>query len=528
VTAVTRVAEQLVDAIRRANISWVTRVFRCLLAGVGVTAAAVLFGGPAFAAPSQVTFEPAKVPVVFSATGTAGGPISVQADVLESTLLLGETPPYLPAPPEGESYLEIEFQMAEGQVPSVPLALPLSAATLVTAEGTVSPTGVDLPPWSSTTDWYFPVADSTTKATLEIGPATVTADGNNGTSQSYTIAPTTIRFVTAPAVVVPGPTVSGPGRRTPATPGSVSPAQALGIGVGALVVVGAATPGLVLWRRRRAFYRADRQGRVILVGPPLLATELAGARLPDEGSVPPQPPRPRHSIVVKLLGWLDIAGVEPPVMAGPLREIVVFLVLNPGRSFTSVQLRESVWGLGRQPITPATFRKYMVHLRKAIGPGVVVTARYRYEMTDAVTSDWAMFLLLRDENASQALELVRGPVLNGCFDGKKNSPFAWAVAMANAIEDQITTVAHDLADSYLDDLDDPVRATTTLSHGLRCAQANLALRLLDLRTGAALGGVRELSRRLEAGRAAMATFPMDVEQLEEQARHLGWEAALPG
>jgi len=307
----------------------------------------------------------------------------------------------------------------------------------------------------------------------------------------------------------------------------VAPAKALGVGVVSLAVAGAATPGLVLWRRRRAFYRADRQGRVILVGPPFLGAELAGARLPEEGGVPPQPPRPHHGIVVKLLGWLDIAGVEPPVMAGPLREIVVFLVLNPGRSFTSVQLRESVWGLGRQPLTPATFRKYMVHLRKAIGPGVVVIDRYRYEMTDAVTSDWAMFLVLRDEHPGQALELVRGPVLNGCFDGKKNSPFAWAVAIANDIEDQITTVALDLADSYLNELDDPVRAATALSHGLRCAQANLALRLLDLRTGAALGGVRELSRRLEAGRAAMATFPMDVEQLEEQARHLGWEAVLP-
>ncbi len=488
----------------------------------------MLFGVPAFGAASQGTFEPAKVPVFLSATGAGGGPFPVQVDVLASTLLLGGAPSYVPAAPPGQSYLWIEFQTAEGQVPSVPLALPVSAGTLVTAEGSVSPAGVDLGPASSRTDWYFPVADSTTRATLEIGATTVTADGNNGTSQTYAIAPTTIGFRTAPAVSIPVPTVSGPGRRASVISASVSPAKALGIGVGSLAVVAAAIPGLVVWRRRRAFYRADRQGRVILVGPPLLGAQLAGARLPEEGGVEPLPPRPRHSIVVKLLGWLEIAGVEPPVMAGPLREIVVFLVLNPGRSFTSVQLRESVWGLGRQPITPATFRKYMVHLRKAIGPGVVVIDRYRYEMTDAVTSDWAMFLLLRNQDAGRALELVRGPVLNGCFDGKKNSPFAWAVAIANEIEDQITTVALDLADSYLDELDDPVRATTALSHGLRCAQANLALRLLDLRTGAALGGVRELGRRLEAGRAAMATFPMDVEQLEEQARHLGWEAALPG
>jgi hypothetical protein len=163
VTAVARGAEQPVDATGRANISRVTRLLRCVLAAVGVTAAVVLFGVPAFAAPSQVTFEPAKVPVVFSATGTGGGPFTVQADVLESTLLLGETPPYLPAPPPGESYLEIEFQTAESQVPFVPLALPLSAATLVTADATVSPAGVDLPPDSFCGDAAAPSTEPIAK-----------------------------------------------------------------------------------------------------------------------------------------------------------------------------------------------------------------------------------------------------------------------------------------------------------------------------------------------------------------------------
>ncbi len=41
----------------------------------------------------------------------------------------------------------------------------------------------------------------------------------------------------------------------------------------------------------------------------------------------------------------------------------------------------------------------------------------------------------------EALALVRGPVLHGSFDGKKNSPFAWAVDTANDIEDEVTTVA---------------------------------------------------------------------------------------
>ena len=53
-------------------------------------------------------------------------------------------------------------------------------------------------------------------------------------------------------------------------------------------------------------------------------------------------------------------------------------------------------------------------------------------MTGNVTSDWDQFqaALTADDVLSgceEALGLVRGPVLNGCFDGKKNSPFEWAV-----------------------------------------------------------------------------------------------------
>ena len=41
---------------------------------------------------------------------------------------------------------------------------------------------------------------------------------------------------------------------------------------------------------------------------------------------------------------------------------------------------------------------------------------------------------------------------------------------------------------------------------------------IDLGVGAALGGTKEVGRRLAAGRAAMATFPKDVTELEEVAR----------
>jgi hypothetical protein len=120
---------------------------------------------------------------------------------------------------------------------------------------------------------------------------------------------------------------------------------------------------------------------------------------------------------------------------------------------------------------------------------------------------------------------VRGPVLHGSFDGKKNSPFSWAVGTVNDIEDEVTTVAAELALTCLE-IDDPNRAKKAVGPGLLCSDANLRLRLVDLRVGAALGGTRELGRRLDAGRAAMATFPQDVAELEREARGLGWAAAV--
>ncbi len=127
----------------------------------------------------------------------------------------------------------------------------------------------------------------------------------------------------------------------------------------------------------------------------------------------------------------------------------------------------------------------------------------------------------------QGLALVRGPVLHGCFDGKKNSPFAWAVGVANDIEDEVTNVAYELAGAFLG-REDPARAAEAVAKGLLCAETNLRLRLLDLRVGAALGGPREVGRRLEAARAAVATFPKDVTELDSAARELGWEAVPQG
>jgi hypothetical protein len=352
---------------------------------------------------------------------------------------------------------------------------------------------------------------------------------------NYRVGSETIDFVTS-APITP-PTASAGVGTAPFTPTpfvftSQSGASAwgkVGMVIGGLALFGGASAALLEIRRRRAFYRADRDGRVVLVGPPILGMEPTAAHAGD-GGAEVVPERAQGAIVVKLLGWLEITGARRAAIAGPVQEIIVFLVLNPGRSFTSIQLRESIWCLGRSPLSSATFRKYMVELRRAFGPGVVITEKYRYELTAAVTSDLAMF---RDTSTARglsgselALDLVRGPVLHGCFDGKKNAPFAWAVGTANNIEDEVTSVAYDLALACLSD-DDPMRAGRAVAKGLLCSETNLRLRILDLWVGAAIGGAREVGRRLAAARAAMATFTSDVDRLEEQARHLGWRALSP-
>jgi hypothetical protein len=117
-------------------------------------------------------------------------------------------------------------------------------------------------------------------------------------------------------------------------------------------------------------------------------------------------------------------------------------------------------------------------------------------------------------------------VLHGAFDGKKNSPFAWAVREAHRIEDRVTTVASELALACLD-RGEPRRAANATAQGLLCSPSNLGLRQIDLHVGAAVGGPGEVSRRLGDARAAMGTFEQDVAELEGVARQLGWQAVVP-
>lgn len=499
----------------------------------------LLVGLPAGALPVGHQFTPVQSPLIWSAASADGTAQASTVTIDVAEVARGDELPATAGLRPSQSYFYVALHSSYKFAGiTVPIAMPPTPATLMTPTGTF--TGLVAPENVGDDDaWYFPVPDTITTATLEVTPFSKVLGDERGDFSTWTFTPTTIAFTGSPPTpsTVPAPVQRSVGHR-PGTSGSARTMNAterhsgtgesslgapLGVGVGALALLATGAAGLVSLRRR-AFARADREGRVVLAGPPL----IAGAPvLAGEVPVPE-----RHGIVVKLLGPLELDGTRRPVTAGPLLELIVFLILNPGRSFTSIQLRESIWGLGRQPITSATFRNYMVELRKTFGPGVVVTERYRYELTEAVTSDWDRFqVALGADDAlagrDEALGLVRGPVLHGCFDGKKNSPFAWAVDTANDIEDQVTTVAVELA-GFLLDLDDAARAATAVAQGLRCADTNLRLRLIDLRVGAALGGPREIGRSLQAGRAALASFRTDVAALEAEAGALGWVSAPPG
>ena len=521
------------------EISLTTRAIRRAFVDLGVVGVALFFlASPVHGAATNESFAPSKVPVVFMATGPDGRQFSFRVEVTQSDLLPESAEPsILPALPRGETYFCVGIQTVDppSGVPFVPLSMPDTDASLLTSYGTSQAAGIN-DSYSLDAQWYFPVRDSITWATLKIRPASVVSIDSNGTTfTNYKVDSETIDFVTSAPVTPPTapvgvgtpPFTSTPFLSTSEKSGASAWGR-VGAGVGGLALLGTASAALVELRRRRAFYRADREGRVVLVGPPLLAMEPTAAREgeADEGV----PEQARGAIVVKLLGWLEITGARRPAIAGPVQEIIVFLVLNPGRTFTSIQLRESIWCLGRTPLSSGTLRKYMVELRRGFGPGVVVPEKYRYQLTAAVTSDLAVFRAAAAghdlSGAEQALELVRGPVLHGCFDGKKNAPFAWAVGIANDIEDEVTTVAYDLVLACLT-ADVPDRATHAIAKGLRCAETNMRLRILDLRVGAALGGSREVGRRLVAGSAAVATFASDVARLEQEARQLGWQAFSP-
>jgi hypothetical protein len=298
------------------------------------------------------------------------------------------------------------------------------------------------------------------------------------------------------------------------TLGFISPLE-IGAGGGAGVVI------LVLlipiWRRR-AYRKADAEGRVLVDSPPLL---LSPRSPPASDRANGSESRP--TVVVKVLGEVRVDGDVEPFEKNPVRELLVFLALHPGRRFSTVELRTSIWVEGRKEPSAATFRNYLAGLRKSLPPETLSRNGNHFALTDAVTTDWGRFCALsaggaRDpEGLSQALGIIRGKPFEGASSGR-NSPYDWSAPIAHQIEVAVETAAHELAAFGLES-GDPAFADVGVNQALRCVPGSFVVWDDFIHLGAILGGRKELERRMRAARAALGD---DVWVLEPAARGLGW------
>jgi alkanesulfonate monooxygenase SsuD/methylene tetrahydromethanopterin reductase-like flavin-dependent oxidoreductase (luciferase family) len=165
-------------------------------------------------------------------------------------------------------------------------------------------------------------------------------------------------------------------------------------------------------------------------------------------------------------------------------------------------------------------------MRKCLPPGTVVRTGLTYAVAETVTSDWARFGdLLEDhddhderaERLAEALDLVRGPPFEGAFSGR-NAPYGWAADLSHLIEATVERAGHELATLGLDS-GDLALADAGTARVLRCLPASIVARGDHLRLGSALGGPREVERRMRAARQALGD---DVLLVEPLAESVGW------
>ena len=89
------------------------------------------------------------------------------------------------------------------------------------------------------------------------------------------------------------------------------------------------------------------------------------------------------------------------------------------------------------------------------------------------------------------------------------------------MEVAVESAAHELADFGLES-GDPAFADVGVTQALRCVPTSFVVRGDHNRLGMALGGRKELDRRMQAARVALGD---DVSVLEPAARGLGWGAS---
>jgi len=539
--------------------------------GVGVILAGALF-------PQTGAFALSVRTLTLRGSASDGIPVSVVVTIDSVTLSKISPPGTNQAAPAGQDFLIVvlDSPSSVGNSPTfdgidmAPISavhIRLGGKTLVTQLA-----GIGAGPLSGA--YYALVPSTTTKAVFAVdptnlvavetptdpsGPAKLTSISFGATSEGLSI-PTIASSRTTTTTIAStgsGSSAAGSTGRSKSHAGSGAAPVAVGAGVSGGVLVLILLIGI---GRRRRFDRADRAGSIVIVGPPILRTanllalpvRVAVNKVPPVpwrnelpalpaasidsvrkkatvGETPIRVVRPAQRILIKILGPLEVEGLKRPIKSASVRELLVFLALHPGRSFTAAELRSSIWVLGRTEVTADTFRQYMTGFRRALGSEAVYRHGYRYMLADFVVSDWGLFSAAteqsdwRETGLDQALGLVRGPVLVGAFEGR-NGPFSWAVDIAHAASRKVVEASHELAELRLT-AGNPKGADDALRAGLLCVPRDVQLRRDHLQVGAALGGTVEIGARLAVASKVLDDDPDARAELEDEARRLGWGAA---
>jgi hypothetical protein len=534
----------VVGGLRRAVMG--TALALCAWAGVPQVAQAAT-------TTTTTTTTPAPLSMSFAGTAADGTTFELGVhitDVQQSRLSFADSTQNAGA--AGYDFLDLNTttNLTAGTGPTFNAFPPLNSAqiTLVLPDGTVVPSE---PPGPQISFLYgglaFIVPISTRSATLVVSPGTTSALEYPGALYNnaalttvtfqpaslklvvpppYSSVPTTQPVVTQPVVATASPKKSRTAlgqRRTTAQGLTTANAVEAGTGGGIVVLV----LFIPIWRRR-AYKKADREGRVIIVSPPVPVVPpalVATTGSPDADQLETEPGAASGgpSVVVKVLGPIEVEGLVQAFDLKPEQEVLVFLALHPGRRFTSTELRSRIWIEGRDEPTAGTFRNYLVALRKRLPPGTVIRTGLDYALTETVTSDWGRFCAViedhddRAERLAEALDLVPGSPFEGAFSGR-NAPYGWAGDLSHHIEAMVERAGHELATLGLDS-GDLALADAGTARVLRCLPASVVARGDHLRLGSALGGPREVERRMRAARQALGR---DVVLLEPLALSVGW------
>jgi hypothetical protein len=500
----------------------------------------------------------APVAISFAGKATDGTTLELTAHVTEVDLSrLDESDPGTSAGGPGSEFLNLSMTTDDGAGTGPSFngfdAVPASGIQLALPGGAVVPvqaTGQDLGFLEGS--YSFVVPTSTTSGTLEVTPGTVSAVeypgavGDGGALTHVSFQPSTAVIVVPPppppvTSPVTDPVTSEPVGHSvpPKTQAKANPKRHTEAkGIAPVVTAGASAGGglvvlvlvIPLWRRR-AYRKADSEGRVVIDSPPARTTprepaeiDLGPSTLAADSDIVQA--APLVDVEVRILGAIDIDGLARPLTLSPVRELLVFLALHPGRQFTAPELRNAIWVEGRTEPKPSTFHNYLSRLRHSLPAETLVRTGYHYALTDAVTSDWGRFGTLIDgvgdrvDRLQAALALVRGAPFEGAFSGR-DSPYAWAGDLTHQVEAAVEKAGHELVALCLQS-GDPVPADAAVARVLVCVPGSVVAREDFLRVGSALGGPREVGRRLDAARHSMGD---DAHLLEPLAQELAGERA---